>query len=165
MSIVELPWLNDADGGKDTIRRSDNSAVVLDHIRQEFPDYVPEFPEELNHYRNRVALHAPTVLADYIDDLRRLDFMPTGGLGTGEATVVSTGWEPGMAVVRDALLQRYGWPDEFRAEEWRQEGRAIYDTARQGVSWGPGGFGLPLNEMQVPGLHPDVIQYLQRRGA
>ncbi|KAK3897261.1 hypothetical protein C8A05DRAFT_19942 [Staphylotrichum tortipilum] len=149
----------------DTIRRSDNSALVLDHIRQEFPDYVPEFPEEAVHYRNRVALHAPTVLADYVEDLRRLEFMPTGGLGTGEATVVSTGWEPGMAVVREALLQQYGWPDEFGAEEWRQEGRAIYEAARQGVSWGRGGFRLPLNEMLVPGLHPDVIRYLERRGA
>ncbi|KAK4124387.1 hypothetical protein N657DRAFT_571599, partial [Parathielavia appendiculata] len=142
--------------GIDTIRRHDNSALVVDHIRQEYPDYVPEFPEETNHYRNRVALHAPTVLADYVEDLRRLVFIPTGGLGPREATIVSTDWGPGMAEVREALLQQYGWPEAFRAEEWRRDGRTIYEAARQRVSWGPGGFRLPMNEMRVPELHPDL---------
>ncbi|KAK4102593.1 hypothetical protein N658DRAFT_523153 [Parathielavia hyrcaniae] len=113
-------WILDTEAN--TIRRRDNAATMLDQIRQQYPDYVPEFPDETNHYRNRPALHAPTVLADYVEDLRRLVVMPTGGLGTIEANVVSTDWNPGVAEVREALLQQYGWPDAFRAQEWRREG-------------------------------------------
>jgi hypothetical protein len=39
----------------DTISRHDHGELVFSHIRQAFPDYVPEVPEEANYYRNRVT--------------------------------------------------------------------------------------------------------------
>lgn len=89
---------------------------MAEKARNAFPNYVPTFPDHDGRngrprkYRNEVALHAPTVLMDYIDDLRNLTFVPTHILDHSEITFAYDSHN--VYLVREKLVEEYGWPGE-----------------------------------------------------
>ena len=100
----------------DTIRHHDNTELVFSHICQDFPDYVSEFREPLPKPCRAACAHGPWELYRGSAAFGHAHV----GLGTREAAIVLTDWEPGMTGVRAAFLQQYsyGWPDRFHAVEW-----------------------------------------------
>lgn len=125
-------WVLDTEAN--TIRRYclSTAAPGLDTVQRAFPsDYEPEHPEQPRHYRNAPALHAPTVLASYVDDLRSLLMMP--GFEINALSVVFVYDYPETEEVRRRLLEDYGWPDEFREEDWAREKDDVWEEVRQWV--------------------------------
>lgn len=125
---------------QDTIRRFTSSSNFV-KAKDVFPNYLPPFQEQdgrdgrPRNYRNEVALHAPTVLMDYIDDLRRLIYVPTHQLDYSEITFAYDSYK--VYQVRQKLVQEYGWPGEgeegqgFREQDWKRDKDRVWKEAAQ----------------------------------
>lgn len=123
-------WILDTEAN--TIRRRTMLATPDPDIvtkRRAFPAYVPERPDEPGSYRNWPALHAPTVLAGYIDELRELLLLPGWDMNWREVCFAFD--YPEAAEVRRRLLEEYGWPGEaFREEDWARDHEKIWDEVK-----------------------------------
>lgn len=109
--------------------------------RDVFPNYVPPFPGQdgrngrPRNYRNEVALHAPTVLMDYIEDLRKLIFVPTHMRDYSEITFAYDSYN--VYLVRKKLIEEYGWPGEgeegrgFREQDWKRDKDRVWEEAER----------------------------------
>ncbi|KAJ0416882.1 hypothetical protein BJY00DRAFT_316439 [Aspergillus carlsbadensis] len=90
------------------------------------PDYhvhhPPERPDDEDHYRNFYPHHAPTWLASWLQKIRSLDVVPV--IYGGYRSLYTEEQEDG-AVVKRILQEKYGYPDNFREDEWRRVGRSI----------------------------------------
>ncbi|KAL2811301.1 hypothetical protein BJX63DRAFT_433455 [Aspergillus granulosus] len=85
-------------------------------------NYQPERPDEEDHYRNYYAHHAPTWLASWLQKIRSLDVIP---VNYGGYRRLYTEDNNKGAVVKDILQKKYGYPDDFRGDEWRRVGSSI----------------------------------------
>lgn len=124
-------WVLDTEAN--TIRRRTTFSTPdpsPETIRRSFPDYVPERPDAPHSYRNWPALHAPTVLAEYIDDLRELMLMP--GWEMNGLSICFAFDYPEAAEVRRRLLEEYKWPgEEFREADWAKDWEAIWEEVNE----------------------------------
>lgn len=146
-------WILDTEAN--TIRRRSVLASLdpdPETVRRAFPAYAPERPDEPGSYRNAPALHAPTVLAGYIDELRGLVLMPNWEMNGGAMCFAFD--YPETAEVRRRLMEEYGWPGEaFREGDWARDWEAVWDEVEQWSSetYGDGQEGYePLAVMYVP---------------
>ncbi|KAJ4392349.1 hypothetical protein N0V93_005975 [Gnomoniopsis smithogilvyi] len=132
-------WILDT--AANTIRRCcpSNGCPSLDAFRRAFPNYQAELPDEPESYRNAPALHAPTVLASYIEDLRSLLFLPE--------------WEMNWREVCFALIEDYGWGgDAFREEDWARDRMVVWEEIDK---WSYETYGDDQT-----GFEPPAVRYL-----
>lgn len=124
-------WILDTEAN--TIRRRAFYSTLHpdpETVRRAFPNYVPERPDEPRSYRNWPALHAPTVLAEYVDELRDLVLLPGWEMNWREVCFPFD--YPEAAEVRRRLLEDYGWPGEaFREADWERDREAVWDELKE----------------------------------
>lgn len=123
-------WVLDTEANSIRRRCYSNGCPSFDKFRQAFPDYQPELPDEPDHYRNAPALHAPTFLAGYVDDLRSLLFLPGWEMNWREVCFAYD--YPESTEVRRRLIDEYGWPGEaFREEDWARDRERVWEEENQ----------------------------------
>lgn len=143
-SLSSLPHirrsLRDSNEDADTVRMLD-SADSPEYVNPE--GTVLERPDDPMHYRNYYTQHAPSYLRRLIENIQKLDLIPAGTQGLGreyhgdeDAEVVSANL-PFIALadgsqrdeVKKVLIETYGWPDNFREDDWRRDMEEVWDTA------------------------------------
>lgn len=65
----------------DTLRTLYAAEPFIEDTQQQYPSYIPERPGDELYYRNYPAFHAPSVLREYIEDIRSLKIFPRLGRG------------------------------------------------------------------------------------
>lgn len=93
--------------------------------------YVAEMPSVPAHYRNCPAYPAEAVLGQYIAQLRSLEIFPAR---YGHNHFLHSGWaymlpDEAPNIARRRLLHEYGWPDQFRQEDWLADRERVWEFA------------------------------------
>ncbi|KAK1966150.1 hypothetical protein LY78DRAFT_657604 [Colletotrichum sublineola] len=89
-------------------------------------DYPVERPDDPDHYRNWPMYHAPTVLRRWIQDVHNLELVPASSMGEYWSTSSDI-----LGQVIGKALRRYGWPAEFREQDWARDSEQIHHAATQ----------------------------------
>ncbi|KAF0331192.1 hypothetical protein GQ607_001500 [Colletotrichum asianum] len=87
-------------------------------------DYPVERPDDPDHYRNWPMYHAPTVLRTWIQDVVDLELVPVSSQGEYWSTSSEI-----LGQVIGKALRHYGWPAEFREQDWARDSEQIYRAA------------------------------------
>lgn len=72
---------------------------------------------------------------EYIDDLRKLTYVPTHQLDYSEITFAYNSYE--VFHVRQKLVEEYGWPGQgeegqgFREQDWKRDKDRVWEEAAQ----------------------------------
>ncbi|KAH8807389.1 hypothetical protein F5884DRAFT_731129 [Xylogone sp. PMI_703] len=114
----------------------DGEAIVLDtkentigRIQLNGPECSPgsvlERPDEPFHYRNSRTYHAPTFLQQYVDSIKNLDLLPV--VCHQRDFVPKDSYEG--AKMRKVLMETYGWPHEFRHDDWKNDMQQLWIIA------------------------------------
>ncbi|CZR66790.1 uncharacterized protein PAC_16691 [Phialocephala subalpina] len=110
----------------------DNTVRMLDSA--DSPDYVNpegtvlERPDDPNHYRNYYTQHAPSYIRRLIEKIQKLELIPAGTQGLGREYHGNEDAEV-RDEVKKILIEAYGWPDDFRQEDWARDMEEVWDTA------------------------------------
>ncbi|KAF8859498.1 hypothetical protein BDZ45DRAFT_725250 [Acephala macrosclerotiorum] len=110
----------------------DNTVRMLDSA--DSPEYtnpegtVLERPDDPNHYRNYYTQHAPTYFRRLIEKIQKLDLIPAGTQGLGREYHGDEDAEV-RDEVKKVLIETYGWPDEFRQQDWALDMEEVWDAA------------------------------------
>lgn len=79
---------------------------------------------------------------DYIDDLRKLTYVPTHQLDYSEVTFAYDSYK--IHQVRQRLVEEYGWPGEgedgqgFREQDWKRDKDRVWEEAARQSAENPG---------------------------
>ncbi|TDZ74625.1 hypothetical protein CTRI78_v000497 [Colletotrichum trifolii] len=123
--------------------------------------YPVERPHDPDHYRNWPMYHAPTVLRRWVQDVLDLELVPASSQGEYWSTSSDI-----LGQVIGKALRRYGWPADFREQDWARDSEQIYDAARQveeryEKSFDPHKFGSDRKEILSQWSEdPDLIPYV-----
>ncbi|KAL0929928.1 uncharacterized protein CTRU02_215137 [Colletotrichum truncatum] len=110
-------------------------------------DYQVERPDDPDHYRNWPMYHAPTVLRKWIQDVLDLELVPASSEGEYWSTSSDV-----LGQVISKALRHYGWPTDFREQDWARDSEQIYRAAgeveeRYEKSFNPQFFGRDRKEL------------------
>lgn len=76
-----------------------------------------EIPHSPAHYRNWIPRDASEYLRDVVDKMKTLTIIPSGVWPFYEFFNDET--EPRTRGEMKEIIESYGWPDQFRREEWK----------------------------------------------
>ncbi|KAF9870211.1 hypothetical protein CkaCkLH20_12297 [Colletotrichum karsti] len=124
-------------------------------------DYPVERPDDPDHYRNWPMYHAPTVLRRWIQDVLDLELVPASSQGEYWSTSSDV-----LGQVIGKALRHYGWPAEFREQDWARDSEQIYRAAgdveeRYEKSFDPHKFGWDRQVLLSKWKEdPDLVPYV-----
>ncbi|KAH9216813.1 hypothetical protein DL95DRAFT_522518 [Leptodontidium sp. 2 PMI_412] len=96
-------------------------------------DFVLEIPSEPDHYRNCHPQDAPSYFRQLIEKVRSLQLIPNGpSRSDKEFYGYDTGFED-RDEAKKILTERYGWPDDFRQEDWARDAEEIWGQIQRDV--------------------------------
>ncbi|KAF3026674.1 hypothetical protein E8E14_014587 [Neopestalotiopsis sp. 37M] len=79
------------------------------------------------HYRNWCHQDAPTYLRDLIDKVKALESIPCGIYP--DYLYYDNVTEPEVQQEMKQIIESYGWPDQFRRDEWKSNMEKHWDDA------------------------------------
>ncbi|RFU30992.1 hypothetical protein B7463_g5307, partial [Scytalidium lignicola] len=87
-----------------------------------------ERPDDPDHYRNYPPVSAPVALKDIIAKFKSLTWIPkrySDSWGNSGGVVMEC-QSNASSFVKDALIKNYGWPENFRREQWIEDQERIW---------------------------------------